>query len=242
VTESEWLATEDVAAMLRYVEAGAFDQRWRDHPGTKAIDRKLRLFACACCLANGTAVEVVDVYEKNGPPNQDGRDDHTDAEWAHIWASTSTRVTQAQKAALLREVVGNPFSPPRVWRTENGLHPVHNGSIMLQVNCLTPQAVSLAQAAYDHRTADGRLDPLTLAAVADALEEAGCDTQRKEQCPRCDGMRGYNEMGPNTFWQTCRRCEGVGYLVTPYPLLAHLRSPGPHVRGCWALDLLLGRN
>ena len=24
-------------------------------------------------------------------------------------------------------------------------------------------------------------------------------------------------------------------------LLSHLRSPGPHVRGCWALDLLLGR-
>jgi hypothetical protein len=25
-------------------------------------------------------------------------------------------------------------------------------------------------------------------------------------------------------------------------LLAHLRSPGPHVRGCWALDLLLGKS
>jgi hypothetical protein len=24
-------------------------------------------------------------------------------------------------------------------------------------------------------------------------------------------------------------------------LLAHLRSPGPHVRGCWAIDLLLGK-
>jgi len=24
-------------------------------------------------------------------------------------------------------------------------------------------------------------------------------------------------------------------------LLAHLRSPGPHVRGCWALDLILGK-
>ena len=24
-------------------------------------------------------------------------------------------------------------------------------------------------------------------------------------------------------------------------LIAHLRSPGPHVRGCWAIDLLLGR-
>src|SRR5205823_6666478 len=25
-------------------------------------------------------------------------------------------------------------------------------------------------------------------------------------------------------------------------LLSHLRSPAPHVRGCWALDLVLGRS
>ena len=24
-------------------------------------------------------------------------------------------------------------------------------------------------------------------------------------------------------------------------ILAHLRSPGPHVRGCWAVDLILGK-
>src|SRR5262249_27286914 len=24
-------------------------------------------------------------------------------------------------------------------------------------------------------------------------------------------------------------------------LLAHLRSPGPHVRGCWAVDFVLGK-
>jgi hypothetical protein len=24
-------------------------------------------------------------------------------------------------------------------------------------------------------------------------------------------------------------------------ILDHLRSPGPHVRGCWVLDLLLGK-
>jgi hypothetical protein len=28
---------------------------------------------------------------------------------------------------------------------------------------------------------------------------------------------------------------------TDAPLLGHLRGPGPHARGCWALDLLLGR-
>ena len=29
---------------------------------------------------------------------------------------------------------------------------------------------------------------------------------------------------------------------TDADLLGHLRGPGPHVRGCWAIDLLLGRN
>src|SRR5262249_30509490 len=28
---------------------------------------------------------------------------------------------------------------------------------------------------------------------------------------------------------------------TSADLLSHLRSPGPHVRGCWALDLVLGK-
>jgi hypothetical protein len=28
---------------------------------------------------------------------------------------------------------------------------------------------------------------------------------------------------------------------TDTEVLSHLRSPGPHVRGCWALDLILGR-
>ena len=29
---------------------------------------------------------------------------------------------------------------------------------------------------------------------------------------------------------------------TDEAILSHLRGPGPHVRGCWALDLVLGRN
>jgi hypothetical protein len=48
----------------------------------------------------------------------------------------------------------------------------------------------------------GELDPVCLAILADALEEAGC---------------------------------------TDPSILGHLRSPGPHVRGCWALDLVLGK-
>jgi hypothetical protein len=62
---------------------------------------------------------------------------------------------------------------------------------------------SLAAGAYEERSLpSGHLDPLRLAVLADALEEAGC----------ADGG-----------------------------LLGHLRAPGPHVRGCWALDLILGQ-
>jgi hypothetical protein len=47
------------------------------------------------------------------------------------------------------------------------------------------------------------LNPLRLAVLADALEEAGCTEQE---------------------------------------VLDHLREPGPHLRGCWAVDLALGRS
>jgi hypothetical protein len=85
----------------------------------------------------------------------------------------------AQQAALLRHIVGNPFSPvpfDPAWRS--------------------PAALAIARAAYEDR----RWDDFPF--LADALEEAGCDDQA---------------------------------------LLRHCREPGEHVRGCWALDLILGR-
>ena len=61
----------------------------------------------------------------------------------------------------------------------------------------------LARPAYEDRLLpSGHLDPVRLAVLADALEEAGC---------------------------------------TDESILTHLRSAGPHVRGCWALDLVLGK-
>jgi hypothetical protein len=65
----------------------------------------------------------------------------------------------AAQAALLRDILGNPFRPVTVspaWRA--------------------PPAVALARAAYDRRgLPSGALDTTRLAVLADALEEAGCD-------------------------------------------------------------------
>lgn len=86
--------------------------------------------------------------------------------------------TDAQ-AVLEREVYG-PVARPRFlpgWQTST--------------------ALAIAAGVYADRAFD------RLPVLADALEDAGCDSPE---------------------------------------LLAHLRGPGPHVRGCWALDLVLGKS
>src|SRR5262249_4681038 len=76
------------------------------------------------------------------------------------------------------------------------------------------------------RIDDGALDPARLAVLADALEEAGCV---RRPCLICAVERARG--GPGEIRCGCVESD----------LLAHLRSPGPHVRGCWAVDLLLGK-
>lgn len=116
---------------------------------------------------------------------------------------------------------------------------------------LTPAVLSLAQAAYEERPGrecvpckgvgqrrqakqvsgetawmvcpdcggagrveGGLLDPHRLLVLADALEEAGCDSE-----PLLRHLRGWRHATPEVW----------------------VRDGGsPHVRGCWAVDLLLG--
>lgn len=92
------------------------------------------------------------------------------------------------------------------------------------------------------RRAAGALDPFRLALLADALEEAGCVGHVENPCFPCGGhgteMQAAPDRGPAP---KCSFCGGKGWRDWPHPLLAHLRSPGPHVRGCWAVDVILGK-
>jgi hypothetical protein len=94
---------------------------------------------------------------------------------------------------------------------------------------------------------DGLLDPVRLSILADALEEAGCPME--VECRKCRGKGHFNKGDgeSNTCEEEQREfrtgsvpCNGTGRIV--HPLLAHLRGPGPHARGCWALDLILGKD
>lgn len=161
-------------------------------------------------------------------------------------------------ARLLREIVGNPFRPLIVHDRDEGGYPT-------RPDWLTPLALQMAQTIYDER------DFASLPILADALQEAGCppDVACPRECKPAGGGRafapgGWRE-GATVMVYACDCGDGRA----PNPLLAHLRiaqtdrhSPrcgtahrgcapdcpkgawernGPHVLGCWALDLLLGK-
>jgi hypothetical protein len=215
VTEQEWQACTNPQKMLESL-------------GLKASDRQLRLFAAACCrrswgqlteetlrLGIETAERFADgqvgqktrgaafaaakrpgITVKTSPPCVAFAASLCSVKGIRLWISTICYQSlggpihhQPSTAALLRDIIGNPFRPVArdpAWLT-----------------CPGGTTVKLAQAIYDDRLLpSGHLDRERLAVLTDALEEAGC---------------------------------------TEAALLSHLRSPGPHVRGCWALDAVLGK-
>lgn len=260
MNEQDWLTSTDPAAMLREFNLSASSQLMNKFVAPS--DRKLRLFACACCrqmwhlladVMSRRAVEVAERYADGGATKQElaaawevasvaawAAWETAWAAWEAAWAAweaareaaraamnVARDAAKKQKAALLRDIIGNP------WKLQG---------LLLDRRWLTPAVVSLTKAAYEERPGrvcetchghgdwieehlsqsrvvghsrigclachntgrieDGELDNNRLAVLADALDDAGCD----------------NEM-----------------------ILTHLRSEGPHVRGCWVLDLLLGK-
>jgi hypothetical protein len=226
MTEAEWMACTHPTRMLecfrgtphrpRFVPADLEIDLLPDAPTPPAqqtqtlplTDRKVRLFACACCRRawasltdprSRQAVEVAEAFVECEATEYQLYDAWKAAYWLDLgsmsakaarmpadWNAELVPLPLADQAALMREIILCPerrvdVSP--LWRTSTVL--------------------SLAHVAYRERALpEGRLDRDLLAILADALEDAGCSERE---------------------------------------LLDHLRSDGFHVRGCWALDLLLGK-
>lgn len=293
MNEAEWLTSSTPRAMLEWA---ANRERYRSVSKTTGpqgmwsplSDRPLRLFACACKVGTNCPWDYGDEGEEIEGPVID-----VVVQWASPRWEWQGDKSLAEKAAILRDIVGNPFRPVTLGHPPyvTPLGQVWPGTLP---PWLTPTVLSLAQAAYEKRGGvcgeckgtgrhhpyppyscqrcngtgridDGTLDPVRLMVLADALEEAGCDNEEIlrhlrgwERCPRClDGgwvdvrheaavgvpltrqrrTRAGNRGGGKHARQhgsrleLCEECCGER--------LVPLR--GPHVRGCWVLDLLTGR-
>jgi hypothetical protein len=240
VTEAEWLACTDPQGMLHWVRSA-------HRPG----ERKLRLFACACCRRAWhlltrepprAAVEAAERYADGLAGPEELRQGWSAVRKALSTAPLGTPWEEALVAALYAATPG-PFPP--------------EGAAGAAANALSG----------DPRPR-GPYHPLT----AKAGEAPGCPSERAFQCALLRDLfapfgapevgacwltwgggavaalaRGAYEdrqlpsgqLDPARLAVLADALEDVG--CTDQTILSHLRGPGPHLRGCWVLDLLLGK-
>lgn len=206
MTEKEWLECTDPQIMLEFLKE-------------KASDRKLRLFAVACCrkvggFENEQAWKVINGAElyAEGQLGEEERASLLNMSrlfWrydavCHYALSDMEDVLQIPRLCVER-LAYNIYFDPYVWQCHLTRclfnNPFH--SIVINPAWRTPMVSSLAQAAYQERQLpSSQLDASRLAVLADALEDAGCDDE---------------------------------------VILGHLRQTSEHYRGCWAVDLVFGK-
>jgi hypothetical protein len=297
---AEWLTSTDPAAMLEWAANRERFQSVSQQTGLwgmwpPASDRKLRLFAVACCRqvedgvpcpecqdgetiarktcrnCHGTgtvggladprsrrAVETAERYADREATEQELQEAHGQV-GPHTtgltigWLATHRNINSAVRerdwtfipptirAALLRCIVGSPWRPeqfrwiddiqtkrkelyqlvePNHWDRVDWLH--WNGGTV----------VKLAQAIYEER----RWEDLPI--LADALEEAGCDNVNV-----LNHCRGWERCCANSG---CIFCGGKGWRPSDPDQGYNSGVPnaayrGLHARGCFVLDLLLGK-
>jgi hypothetical protein len=226
MTEAEWLASQDPGPMLVFL-------------GRKADSRKLRLFAVACVrrlsrlLDDERSRRALDVAEqfadrgKKGPPSRkELRQTELEA-WrvghALNGGPDSARYNAAEAATEAAAYNAVGAARRSAEHITLGVFPVPG---LRQTEERAAQA-SLLLCVFGNPWRPTTPDPAWLTPAVTSLAAAA-----------------YNERTlPAATLEVARLAVLADALeeagCTEQALLDHLRLPGPHVRGCWAVDLLL---
>lgn len=236
MTEAEWLGVDDPRAMLMSLLTNR-----------RASERKLRLFACSCCrhvwhYLSSDLREAVGIAERV----EDGlaTKDELEAAWERVYslayapADASGNATETE-AARMACYASAPI-------------PLRSGIIRLGWDA----AVCAVRVATSDsvRGFGGLLDEPALATllrdVVDPFHEirldpawlmwnggtvVGLAQSIYEERPLPKGTLDNGRLGVLADALEEAGCDNAD-------ILAHCRGPGLHVRGCWVVDLLLGKN
>lgn len=248
--EEQWLSSADPYRMLDFVNG-------------KVSDRKLRLFAIACCRrtwpllgeASRRVVEMADAYVEGlvtaaelGPvveeagaisngldPGYDPYAENWD-EWALTqaahgawWPALTERVTPEFIARTAADSAA----------TALGIHLVLQGR--------TPESLGLldhGNAEVDAAVAQEKMvqaDMLRCCIGPRLFRTWGVDFHALGRSIAVHSLAAaiYSERAWDRLPVLADALEEAG--VTDADILAHCRGPGPHVRGCWVVDLVLGK-
>jgi hypothetical protein len=222
MTEEEWLACTDLPRLIKF-------QRLKARP------RKLRLFACACArrlwgiLADGPSRTAIEVAERFA----DGEADEAELtaayrESLHVWVDA-----QHQLSALVSSGMGAVMDDARYAALVISTHAP-------QV-CVSPDAPDRRKALGVQRACQRALfDCVFGNPFRPASFDSACRTPTVVSLARAaydERLLPGGELDPHRLAVLADALEEAG---ASDEVVAHLRSPGPHVRGCWAVDLCLG--
>jgi hypothetical protein len=231
MTEAEWRTATDPQAML--VELWRRSRGWRawlrgffgDRGERRRLERRARLFACACCrrieplLCDAKLTNAVEVAERYA----DGT-----ATAAELEAARET-AKESPWGAAARAATRTAWVDPWEAAAQAAMHAVAAVEWAAEGDWRAASAaLRLEQCALLHDLFDDVFHPPSPLypgwLPAETLEEAWLIYQKRrfEDLPRL-----------------AQQLAAVG--CDRAPLLEHLRGPGPHARGCWALDQVLGR-
>jgi hypothetical protein len=223
VTEAEWLAATDAEPMLAFL---------RD----KASERKLMLFLSACnrrirplSLDDQTrlALEAQELCEDGFLPSSEPRKAYATrmkASGPAFRLYTARLNPKIMDLALRRQASSAAHGAARAVDAEEGM-------AWRQVR--EAQCRILREIAFDPFRPAPAVHPAWLAWRDGAVPQLAQAAYDERRLP--DGI-----LDPARLAMLADALEDAG--CTDADLLGHLRSPGPHVRGCWAVDLVLGKS
>ncbi len=238
--EHEWLECTDPQRMLDFLQ-------------DKTSLRRLRLLACACLrgvwnLLDEDCRSFVELVERNPDSTQ---------ELAHWIESAMRHRLQGKRASHVLE-----FETPPLWHIATALISGQPRDIK---NLIT-SAADLRHAEVNDTSAARRAavgNELQAVRAAWAKAEAAKKSELIRQCALVREIFGH-AFKPVAFHTSCLSFDAVNLAQKIYDdrafdrmpiladalmdagcdngeIIAHCRGNGPHARGCWVVDLLLGK-
>jgi hypothetical protein len=228
VTEAEWLTTTALGPMLAFLT-------------DKATNRKLRLFFCACgrlawpLLTQSEYQEAIEIGERfadgqaTSEQLQEADNRVSGAYWSAVWPG------QGRPPPLAEQVI-NAQRHITLWAA----HPnekLHRWSRMTS-RCLVqtyapdvePAQCVILRDIFGNPFHSVSFNPAWRTPTVQALATAAYEER----------ILPAGHLEPDRLAILADALEDAG--CTDAQILSHLRGPsGPHVRGCWVIDLLLGK-
>jgi hypothetical protein len=222
MTDAQWLACSDPRPLLAEVSG-------------RISPRKVRLLICACCrrvwdlLLDERCRRAVEVAERYA----DGRADDATLEVARRGADATYQRGRGQGGPLAFRHCGAAHLALQATARRVRFDPRENeflrGAKERKEKAERKARSDLVRDLLGNPFRPAAVDPAWQTPTVTALARAAYDERSLPE----------GTLDPHRLAVLADALEEAG--CTDPEVLGHLRSPGPHFRGCWSLDLALGR-